>query len=155
MIWPLANGKRLLLVVQAYLLGLEWIFPGAWNQEATTTLKHCLGLQMFLIWNFPLTATLLNLLKGTYEWIHRTYYVRVIHGLIHSASRCWQCHDLHLTMLQWKSRHQKTFLTPRQWGGLSSRAGGLWTPSQSLGGRGVTLQVKDWMNVHNHTWRSL
>ena len=61
---PLPNGKKLLLITQAHLLGLEWILPGAWSQKETTTLKHGLGFQMFLILNFPVTTRVLNFFKG-------------------------------------------------------------------------------------------
>lgn len=61
MFLPLANGEKLLLVIRL-TCSVESGFPGACRQKETTTLKHCLGLQMFLIWNFPLTTRVLHYL---------------------------------------------------------------------------------------------
>lgn len=103
MFLPLPNRNKLLLVIWVYLLGQEWIFPGAWSQENTTILKYCLGLQMFLVLNFPLTTRASIFFSGTCEWIHRTHCIIVICWLIYSASCCWLCHGLYLMMFLQKS----------------------------------------------------
>lgn len=154
MTWPLPNAKRLPLVPQAYLLGLEWILPGAWNQGAATTLKHCLGPQMFLICNFPLTATVPNFCKGTCEWIHRTQLcpsdpLADTFGFRPLARPPSTFNDASAEVTTSEDIfHSQTVGDP------SGRAGRLWIASRSLRGREATLEVKGWMNVPNHTERS-
>lgn len=91
MFLPLPSGKKLLLVIHAYLLGLQRIFLRAWCQKEITTLKQRLGLQMFLILNFSLTTTTLNFFQET--WMSTQDLLCQSNSLVDIFSFCcWQCH---------------------------------------------------------------
>lgn len=131
MFLTLAIGKKNCFW-SSLLSHLVWndFFPGAWSQRETTTLKHCLRLQMFLTLTFPVTTKVLIFFQKEHmnEWVRRTYYVRIIHWLICSASCSWQCHDFDFMMLQWKSASEG-IVTPRDEEGSGFPA----NPSEGVG----------------------